>query len=117
MVKNGLQKNTELGTNMKTFRLSKKYIREVCKTSKIKLYNQNGSLLYDSVISTHFDNHPEFEKLRNKMEKKGYIRTERNWVNADIVLVPFFLNKLKFKKNEPFPCASAIQIRMELLEK
>lgn len=102
---------------MKTFRLSKKYICQVCTTSKTKLYNLNGSLLKDGVISTGFDDHPEFEKLRNKLERKGYIQTERCWVNGDIVLAPFFLNKLKFKKNERFPCASAIQMRMELLKK
>lgn len=101
---------------MKTFRLSKKYICQVCTANKIKLHNANDSLLDDSVISTSFDDHPEFEKLRNKLEKKGYIKVERNWVNGDIVLVPFYLNKLKFKKNEPFPCASAIQIRMEMLK-
>ncbi len=102
---------------MKTFRLSKKYICQVCTTRKSKLYDPNGILLDVSVISTRFDDHPEFEKLRNKLEKKGYIRTERNWVNGDTVLVPFYLNKLKFKKNEPFPCASAIKIRIELLKK
>lgn len=101
---------------MKTFRLSKKYICQVCTSNKIKLHNANDSLLDDSVISTGFDDHPEFEKLRNKLEKKGYIKVERNWVNGDIVLVSFYLNKLKFKKNELFPCASAIQIRMEMLK-
>jgi hypothetical protein len=56
--------------------------------------------------------HPEFAKLRNRLEKDGYIRAERNWVNGDVVLKGFRLNGMTFSKGEQFPCAAALQTQM-----
>jgi hypothetical protein len=62
--------------------------------------------------STSID-HPEFTKLRNELEEKGYIRTQRNWWNGDTVLKSFTLNGWKFKKNHRFPCAGAMRISIK----
>ena len=56
--------------------------------------------------------HPEFTKMRNRLEKQGYIQIEHGWVNGDRALKPFSLNGVKFKKHDNFPCASALNIQL-----
>lgn len=62
----------------------------------------------DYWTSTSSEDHPEFTKLRNDLEQKNYIRTNRNCWNGDVVLKSFNLNGYKFVKGYRFPCASAM---------
>ena len=61
--------------------------------------------------------HPEFTKMRNRLEKQGYIQIEHGWINGDRALKPFSLNGFKFKKHDKFPCASAMDIWLSVKEK
>ena len=61
--------------------------------------------------------HPEFTKMRNRLEKLGYIQIEHGWINGDRALKPFSLNGFKFKKHDKFPCASALDIWLSVEEK
>ena len=51
--------------------------------------------------------HDEFTKLREQLGTEGYITIERNWSNGDRVVKQFYLNDVKFKKNDKFCCAAA----------
>jgi hypothetical protein len=53
--------------------------------------------------------HPEFTKLREALGQLGLIKIERGWWNGDKVIKPFVLNSKTFRKNEQFPCASAMR--------
>jgi hypothetical protein len=53
-------------------------------------------------ITTTSEDHPEFQNLRNLLEKLGYILTQRTYHNGDLVLKDFFLNRALFKKGETF---------------
>jgi hypothetical protein len=66
----------------------------------------------DSYVISSID-HPEFTKLRESLEKSGYIYIQRGWWNGDTVLKPFTLNGFKFKKDGRFPCASALGVSMK----
>lgn len=71
--------------------------------------------------STSSQDHPAFTGLRNDLEKRGYIKTERGWSNGDRVLKPFYLNQVYFSNGEyentpedewyddRFPCAAAMK--------
>jgi len=61
--------------------------------------------------------HPEFTKMRNRLEKQGYIQIEHDYINGDRVVKPFSLNGFKFKKHEQFPCASAMDIWLTVEKK
>ena len=61
--------------------------------------------------------HPEFTKMRNRLEKQGYIQIEHDLINGDRVIKPFSLNGFKFKKHSQFPCASALDIWLSVKEK
>lgn len=58
--------------------------------------------------TTGSEDHPEFTKLREQLNKDGYIKIERGWWNGDSVLKPFQLNDVSFKVGRTFPCASAM---------
>lgn len=62
---------------------------------------------------TSDDDHPEFKKLRNELEEKGFIETERKWWNGDRVLKTFKLNGVRFKRDEKFPCGAAMKFHLE----
>lgn len=64
---------------------------------------------YDKGCTISNKDHDEFTKLRNQLEELGYIKTQRNWWNGDVVLKPFYLNGWRFKKNHQFPCAAALR--------
>lgn len=53
--------------------------------------------------------HPEFAKLRDKLEAGKFIRTCRNSWNGDYVIKSFKLNDRIFKANDRFLCGSAIK--------
>lgn len=57
--------------------------------------------------------HPEFAKLRNLLEAKKLIETQRNWWNGDRVLKYFVLNGKIFHPDEQFPCAAAMRFNLE----
>jgi hypothetical protein len=66
-------------------------------------------LKYGPMTSTWFEDHPEFLKLRDKLEAEGFIKTQRSWSNGDTVVKPFTLNGQKFKKGDRFLCAPAMK--------
>jgi hypothetical protein len=59
------------------------------------------------------EDHPEFARLRDRLEQLGYIRCERNWSNADRVLKSFSLNSVAFEPGEQFCCAAAMKFHLE----
>lgn len=100
------------------FEIDKQYLTDVIINKKHCSLSNPDNPTHEDLIkilkghaywtSTSSEDHPEFANLRNRLEKMGYIQTQRNWWNGDIVLKPFVLNGVRFKKNEQFPCASAI---------
>ena len=82
--------------------------RALFKTFDHKLEGYAHSIIID---------HPEFTKMRNRLEKQGYIQIEHGWINGDRALKPFSLNGFKFKKHDKFPCASAMDIWLSVKEK
>lgn len=68
----------------------------------------------DKGYSISNKDHDEFTKLRNELEEKGYIKTERGWWNGDRVLKPFTLNGAKYKKGYKFPCAAAMSVEIKI---
>lgn len=64
-----------------------------------------------SVTST--TDHPAFAELRNQLERRGYIKTERSWINGDRVLNPFYLNDYLFERGDKFLSACAIKNTIE----
>ena len=59
--------------------------------------------------------HPSFSALRDVLERRGFIKTERNWHNGDRVISDFKLNGELFKEGEQFSCAAALgnQLRVQ----
>lgn len=57
--------------------------------------------------------HPAFENLRTSLASRGYIKIERGWYNGDIVIKPFFLNRVYFDVDDRFPCADAMKWTLE----
>jgi hypothetical protein len=72
---------------------------------------------YDKGCTISNKDHDEFTKLRNQLEELGYIKTQRNWWNGDVVLKPFYLNGWRFKKNHKFPCAAALKVSITCARK
>ena len=71
----------------------------------------------DRCSSFGHKDHDEFTKLRDMLEELGYIKTQRNWWNGDVVLKPFTLNGWKFKKGHKFPCAAALKSSISCAKK
>lgn len=106
--------------NEMKFTIDEQYLTCVTYTHTWNKYNniEQEDLTPDQLIDilngiheysqTETIDHPEFTKLRELLGDQGYIKIERNWWNGDIVLKPFFLNGLKFKKGVTFPSASAL---------
>lgn len=57
--------------------------------------------------------HPAFRELRDHLEHRGFIKTERTWHNGDRVLKPFYLNDRLFEVDEKFCCAAAMGIQFK----
>lgn len=101
------------------FTLDEKYICDVTVITEHDFIKDRNNPTQDDVInvlkgyqkSVTISNkdHDEFTKLRDELEKQGYIKTQRNWWNGDTVLKPFYLNEWLFKKNHKFPCAAALR--------
>ena len=109
----------------KQFKLKREHITSVSHTEHIvlevppearalfKIFNHKlEGYAHSSLID-----HPEFTKMRNRLEKQGYIQIEHGWINGDKALKPFSLNGFKFKKHDKFPCASAMDIWLSVKEK
>ena len=118
---------------IKQFKLKREHITSVSHTQRMVLETPTLDVPPEAralfKIFDHFQNsrlegdaysiidHPEFTKMRNRLEKQGYIRIERGWINGDRAVKPFSLNGFKFKKHDKFPCASALDIWMSVKEK
>ena len=61
----------------------------------------------DRCSSVTTDDHPEFSKFRDQLEKDGYIKKGPKW-NGDRAIKPFSVNGYRFYKGEKFFCASAL---------
>ena len=71
----------------------------------------------DRCTSVHSEDHPEFTKLRNELERLGYISTCRQSWNGDRVLKPFKVNEWKFKHGEKFCCSAAMRVSIDSARK
>lgn len=100
---------------VKSFRIKSEYVTDVPLTRDIVLELADGSSITGTSYGTI--DHPEFTKLRNKLEKLGYIQTERGWWNGDRVLNPFIINGMKLDKGDKFCCASALSIQLSVRKK
>ena len=112
-------------SSLKQFKLKREHITSVSHTEHIvlevppaaralfKIFNHKLEGYAHSIIIDH----PEFTKMRNRLEKQGYIQIEHGWINGDRALKPFSLNGFKFKKHDKFPCASAMDIWLSVKEK
>ena len=63
----------------------------------------------DIITSCYSQDHPMFTKLREQLEREGYINVERGWWNGDRVLKGFKLNEWTFRKGDQFSSASAMR--------
>ena len=98
------------------FRLDMAYITSVADEKYITAYvPSTGETISGNSYSTI--DHPEFTELRDRLEKDGYIQTERSWWNGDKVTHPFTLNGMKFKTGEQFPCACALAVKFSVWKK
>lgn len=66
---------------------------------------------------TGHEDHPEFAKLRNELERLGYIVTSRNTWNGDMVVRSFKLNGYIARKGWQFSCATALGTYFNFLRK
>ncbi len=90
---------------IKEFNIDEQYLTSVMEVKPIVL-EYEGEIMEGT--STGYIDHPEFTKLRNELEKLGYIQVQRSWWNGDTVLKRFKLNGFLFPKGEKFACASAL---------
>ena len=109
----------------KQFKLKREHITSVSHTEHIVLVVPEEARALFKIFDHKLEgyahssliDHPEFTKMRNRLEKQGYIQIEHGWVNGDRALKPFSLNGFKFKKHDKFPCASAMDIWLSVKEK
>ena len=104
---------------LKQFKLKREHITSVPHTKRIMFEIPPEARALFKIFDHKFEgdahgiiDHPEFTKMRNRLEKQGYIQIEHGWVNGDRALKPFSLNGVKFKKHDNFPCASALNIQL-----
>ena len=109
----------------KQFKLKREHITSVSHTEHIVLEVPPAARALFKIFDHKLEgyahssliDHPEFTKMRNRLEKQGYIQIEHGWVNGDRALKPFSLNGFKFKKHDKFPCASAMDVWLSVEEK
>ena len=63
--------------------------------------------------NVQYVDHPGFTTLRDNLENEGYIKTERNFWNGDIVLKAFRLNGIWFEEGDSFPSAMAMKLKIK----
>ena len=112
-------------SSLKQFKLKREHITSVSHTEHIVLVVPEEARALFKIFNHKLEgyahssliDHPEFTKMRNRLEKQGYIQIEHGWINGDRALKPFSLNGFKFKKHDKFPCASAMDIWLSVKEK
>ena len=110
---------------LKQFKLKRTHITSVSHTQRMVLEVPAEALALFKIFdhsklegdAHSIIDHPEFAKMRNRLEKQGYIKIKHEWINGDRVVKPFSLNGFKFKAHETFPCASALDIWLTVEEK
>lgn len=109
---------------LKQFKLKKEHITGVSHTERIMLEVPEEARALFKIFDHKLEgdahsiiDHPEFTKMRNRLEKQGYIQINHDSINGDRVVKPFSLNRFKFKKHDTFPCASAMDIWLVVKEK
>ena len=68
-----------------------------------------------SVMGT--DDSEEFKALRDQLEAEGYIQCQRNWWNGDRVLKTFFLNGVRFDRDDQFCSGAAMKLHLQFARK
>lgn len=61
--------------------------------------------------------HPAFAALREHLDRNGFIKIEKGWVNGDRVIKPFCLNEVYFDIGDKFVCASAMLNHLKFRKK
>ena len=109
---------------LKQFKLKREHITSVPHTKRIMFEIPPAARALFKIFDHKLEgdahsiiDHPEFTKMRNRLEKQGYIQIEHGWANGDRAVKPFSLNGFKFKKHDKFPCASALDIWLSVKEK
>ena len=95
------------------FTLDEKYICDVYCGYNVELDEYGAQ---NTGMISHVD-HPAFTTLRDVLETRGYIKTQRNWSNGDVVLHDFWLNDWYFQAGQQFPCAAAMGNQMRIAKK
>jgi hypothetical protein len=78
----------------------------------VELLKGNGNC---SSLSS--DDGPEFKALRNQLEAEGYITCQRGMWNGDRVDKLFFLNGVRFDRDDKYPCGAAMKIHLQVTRK
>lgn len=104
---------------LKEFTIDESYITDVTIRIEHDFIKDRNNPTYDDIIkvlkgwdksvSISHKDHDEFTKLRNQLEREGYIKIERGWWNGDRVLKSFKLNGLICRKGHKFFCAAAMK--------
>ena len=68
-----------------------------------------------SVMGT--DDSDGFNALRNQLEAEGYIQCQRSWWNGDRVLKTFFLNGVRFDRDDQFASGAAMKLHLQFARK
>ena len=82
--------------------------------SRDKLSSLHMGFNWDDTGWIYSEDHPAFTELRNRLEKEGYIKTERSWSNGDRVTKPFYLNNMYFEVGDQFSCAPALGVSYDI---
>lgn len=108
---------------LKNFEIDPQYLTDLQEVFTIDLVKDRNNPTPDEIIlilrgsdtirNIHTIDHPEFTKLRNKLEELRYIKIERSWWNGDTVLKSFKLNGWILRKDFSFPCAAALGITIK----
>lgn len=100
---------------IRRFTIKEEFLTSVPDNKPIKLVLDTGEVLEGN--SYGCIDHPKFTKLRDRLEKLGFIKTERSYWNGDKVLRPFKLNGMTFETDAQFCCASALGIKFQVKRK
>ena len=71
----------------------------------------------DRRVVTSNEDHPEFAKMRNFLEKHKFISTSRNSWNGDYVLREFTFCGSVFKIGEKFPSGAAMKGHLKFMKR
>ena len=56
--------------------------------------------------------HPSAKALWDYLYNNGYVE-KANWANGDVVLKPFYINRMLFDVGDKFVCSAALKYTME----